>query len=242
MALIAEFEAEASFGQSAMRRTPTTLVREDTDLTPDGRLRVVCRATGDDLDAFEAALAEDPRVDALSVLSRADDPSEPAEDDGQRVYAIRLAIAADETAYAALVEADGQILGLEHDAEGVHARVRCPSREAFVALKEAWERHHGEFRTLGLYTECGGDGRTLSPKQREALAVALDLGYFDVPRRATLAQVAADLGVSDTAASQRIRRGCRELVRAAAPATAHDRSGGDGLHARQSDGGRHQNR
>lgn len=214
MGLIAEFEAEPPFGESAMRRAPTTtLVREDTDLTPDGGLRIVCRATGEGLDAFETALADDPWVDDVSVLTETDE---------YRVYALRLSIPASEAAYAALVEAGGQILALEHDVEGVHARVRCPSREAYVALKEAWEARYGEFRTLGLYTERGGNGRTLSPKQREALVVALDRGYFDVPRRATLAQVAADLGISDTAASQRIRRGCHELVRAAAPAATHD--------------------
>ena len=211
MALIAEFEADPPFGQRAMERAPsTTLVREETDLTPDGGIRIVCRATGDDLDAFEAALAADEAVADLTTL---------AETDESRVYAVRIAIPGDETAYAALVDCGGQILALEHDVDGVHARVRLPSREAYVALKEAWERRYGDLRTLGLYTERGGDGLALTPKQREALAVAIDRGYFDVPRRATLAEVAAELGVSDTAASQRIRRGCRELVRAAAPVT-----------------------
>ena len=215
MALIAEFEAEPPFGATAMARAPTTaLVREETDLTPDGTLRIVCRATGENLGAFEAAMADDPRVADLSVLTGTDD---------LRVYALRLTVATDEAAYAALVEAGGQILALEHDVDGVHARVRCPSREAYVALKEAWEARYGDFRTVGLYAERGGDGRTLSPKQREALTVALDRGYFDVPRHVTLAAVGAELGVSDTAASQRIRRGCRELVRAAAPAAVHGR-------------------
>jgi predicted DNA binding protein len=212
MGLIAEFEADAPFGQEGMARAPsTTLVREETDLTPDGRLRVVCRATGDDLDAFEAGLAADESVAALTTLTATDDC---------RVYALRLAARGDETAYATLVACGGQLLALEHDRDGVHARVRLPSREAYVELKEAWEERYGAFLTVGLYTEHGSDGLTLTPKQREALAVALDRGYFDVPRRSTLAEVAADLGISDTAASERIRRGCRELVRAAAPATA----------------------
>lgn len=209
--LIAEFDAEAPFGDTAMERAPTTtLVREETDLTPDGHLRVVCRATGDRLDAFETAMDADPWVADLLVLAATEE---------RRVYAIRLEVPADETAYAALVDAGGQILALEHDADGVHARIRCPSRETVVDLKEAWEARYGDFRVSGLYTERGGDGRALSPKQREALAVALDLGYFDVPRRATLADVAEELGVSDSAASQRIRRGCRELARPIASET-----------------------
>jgi hypothetical protein len=211
VSLIAEFDAEAPFGGAAMERAPTTtLVREETDLTPDGHLRIVCRATGEHLDAFETEMAEDSWVAGLSVLTG---------DEERRVYAVRLTVSVEEAAYAALVDAGGQILTLEHDVDGVHARVRCPSREAFVDLKEAWEARYGEFRVRGLYAEHGCDGQTLSPKQREALAVALDRGYFDVPRRATLADVADELGVSDSAASQRIRRGCRELARLVAPPT-----------------------
>ena len=218
MGLIAEFEADPPFGQRAMERAPsTTLVREETDLTSDGGLRIVCRATGDDLDAFETTLAADEKVVDLTILTETGD---------SRVYALRFAVPGDETAYATLVDCGGQILALEHDVDGVHARVRLPSREAYVALKAAWERQYGDLRTLGLYTERGGDGLTLTPKQREALVVAIDRGYFDVPRRATLAEVAAELGVSDTAASQRIRRGCRELVRAAAPVTITPDGGG----------------
>lgn len=50
--------------------------------------------------------------------------------------------------------------------------------------------------------------------QRETLLDALELGYFDVPRRTTLAELAAETGVSDNAISQRLRRGMKTLVRA----------------------------
>ncbi len=55
----------------------------------------------------------------------------------------------------------------------------------------------------------------LTDAQLEALTVALERGYFEVPRRATLADLAAELGVSDSAVSQRLRRGVAAvLVRA----------------------------
>jgi predicted DNA binding protein len=53
---------------------------------------------------------------------------------------------------------------------------------------------------------------TLTDEQREVLQVAHDLGYFDVPRSATLADVAAELGISSQAASERLRRGHRQLI------------------------------
>lgn len=52
----------------------------------------------------------------------------------------------------------------------------------------------------------------LTDAQRDALRVALEAGYFSVPRDVTLEGVADRLGISDTAASQRLRRGVRNVL------------------------------
>ncbi|MFW5938910.1 MAG: helix-turn-helix domain-containing protein [Halolamina sp.] len=54
----------------------------------------------------------------------------------------------------------------------------------------------------------------LTEIQRETLAAALDGGYFAVPRGATLQDLAREFDVSDTAISQRIRRGIARLLAA----------------------------
>lgn len=54
----------------------------------------------------------------------------------------------------------------------------------------------------------------LTDQQRQTLRIALDSGYFAIPREATLMDLADELGISDTAASQRIRRGLAALVAA----------------------------
>jgi predicted DNA binding protein len=59
-------------------------------------------------------------------------------------------------------------------------------------------------------TRRGGFG--VSDAQREILLAALEEGYFDVPRGINLTELAAEMGISDTAASQRIRRGVRSLL------------------------------
>lgn len=64
--------------------------------------------------------------------------------------------------------------------------------------------------------------RTLTPAQREALITAHQAGYFAVPREVTLAQVAERLGISDTAASQRLRRGMQNVLSDATDAHATD--------------------
>lgn len=56
------------------------------------------------------------------------------------------------------------------------------------------------------------DGAALTRPQREALATAWNLGYFEVPRQVTLEELGAELGVSDTAVSQRLRRGIAKVL------------------------------
>lgn len=57
-----------------------------------------------------------------------------------------------------------------------------------------------------------GSGRDITDPQREALQLAHERGYFDVPRRVTLTELATELGISDTGASERIRRGLTTLL------------------------------
>jgi predicted DNA binding protein len=54
----------------------------------------------------------------------------------------------------------------------------------------------------------------LSERQREAVAVALDLGYYDRPREATHADVAAALGCAPSTATEHLQKAESKLVRA----------------------------
>lgn len=48
---------------------------------------------------------------------------------------------------------------------------------------------------------------SLSAEQREAVSLAYRHGYFDVPRNCTIQDLADEVGISDSAFSQRLRRG-----------------------------------
>ena len=52
----------------------------------------------------------------------------------------------------------------------------------------------------------------LTSAQRETLILALENGYFEVPRQHSLNQLADELGISDSAVSQRLRRGLSSLL------------------------------
>jgi hypothetical protein len=55
---------------------------------------------------------------------------------------------------------------------------------------------------------------TLSPRQREAVETALDLGYYELPRATTHADVGDALGCAPNTASQHLRKAEAKLVRA----------------------------
>lgn len=57
----------------------------------------------------------------------------------------------------------------------------------------------------------------LTPKQREILCAAVESGFYDVPRRADMNELADRLGISQQAASTRLRRAHAALVRNTIP-------------------------
>ncbi|WP_049889245.1 helix-turn-helix domain-containing protein [Natronolimnohabitans innermongolicus] len=71
-------------------------------------------------------------------------------------------------------------------------------------------------------TSTGGEQFGLTAPQRELLAAAYDAGYFDVPRRTTLVELGEQLGISDSAVSQRLRRGLASLLESTVAAEVDD--------------------
>jgi len=79
----------------------------------------------------------------------------------------------------------------------------CSDRGIQVELEAVHSR--------GLPRESGF-AYDLSEPQREALQLALREGYFEVPRRTNLTELADRLDVSDSAVSQRIRRATETVL------------------------------
>lgn len=90
-----------------------------------------------------------------------------------------------------------------------------PNREALVAVIDA-ARDHGSVRLeratrASDAASAGIDPRDcpdtcLTKRQREALVVATELGYFEVPRLVTASEVAEVMGISKTAFLDRLKR------------------------------------
>lgn len=76
------------------------------------------------------------------------------------------------------------------------------------AREKALMRDGAVLQSLRPWTTRPG----LTPRQRTALEVARRLGYFGVPRRADLAAVAKELGVSRSSAAELLHRGVSRIL------------------------------
>lgn len=114
----------------------------------------------------------------------------------------------------AYVDQRGSILDAEADADGWQIRIRFIDREQFDAFRQALDEQGTGFELRDL-TEPGAPRQTfgeLTPDQRDAVVLARKRGYFEVPRRTTIREIAAELDISHQALSERLRRGLTNLI------------------------------
>ncbi|MFC6723308.1 helix-turn-helix domain-containing protein [Halobium palmae] len=110
--------------------------------------------------------------------------------------------------------ANGVILDMENDGVAWILTVWLPDRTELVHLWDYAQQHDVDIELLRVneYASLGKTDAGLTDSQREALLVALESGYFEEPRNATLSEVAAELDISQPAADGLLRRGIKRLV------------------------------
>lgn len=97
-----------------------------------------------------------------------------------------------------------------------HLELRFPSRESLSEFYRGCIDRGVALTVDGIYDRARADhGRAaaqLSDRQYETLRTAFETGYFGIPREITLKELSSRMGISDTAASQRLRRGLQTLL------------------------------
>lgn len=208
MSLIAEFTFRHP-GLPLMSTLAATGVELDVEQAvasdPDRPVLFVWAFDGD-LDAFEAAAAEDDTVESLTLVEDAGD---------RRLYRVQVSAATEMPLYPMDDRLQASRLGVTSSADGIEARLRFPDRESLSEYQPLVEEKGVDVTLRRVYGESDavfGGEYGLSAKQRDALETAVAAGYFEVPRRASLSDIAEDLGVSTQAVSERLRRGVTTLV------------------------------
>lgn len=116
--------------------------------------------------------------------------------------------------YQALIDHTAIILSAIKDGTRWEFDLRFPSNEALTAFREQITE-----KGIDLDVHCVSrsphpainpeDG--LSPAQHETLELAISKGYYSIPRKTTTAELGTQLGISDQAVVERLRRAMTTL-------------------------------
>lgn len=170
----------------------------------DGPIPLVLVSQGD-LSAFERHLAAHPKVAAFQKLA-------PFED--RTLYSIEWEVIPDGVIHG-LTTNGAQIIEAKGTGQGWRLALRFPSHEGLSAFQAHLQDANIPFTIERLNQgEESNQQRWagVTDEQRDALLLAAECGYYDVPRRCSSGDLAAELGISDQAVSERLRRGMLSLI------------------------------
>jgi hypothetical protein len=219
MSIVAEFTvgAEQFLLGRALRTGEEGVEIEIERVVPTSR-RVMpyVWVTGEDREAFESAVGATDEIHELLHLDTVGERS---------LYRIDWDETVESLIYG-MVETNATILEARGRADWLF-RIRFDGHESLSAFNDYCRDHDIKLDVRRVHeltaAELDDEPLDLTAEQREAIELALGRGYFEVPREATLADLAAELGVSQQAISERLRRGTRKVMRAAVDGTVGDR-------------------
>lgn len=172
--------------------------------TDPERDRHLFSVTSEDFDRLEAGLTADPTVRAHERVTRVGD---------EAVYAFTYSEEA-VLFSTEIARLNGVILEFENEGTTWRLKIWFPDR---AAAQQLWQFASDrdvdvELVRVNEYGSILEHRYGLTDPQREAVLLALEAGYFDEPRGATLGEVARELDISESSASRLLRRGLKRLV------------------------------
>lgn len=186
--------------EATMAETPeiTPVALHQTKVLDDGTCVTLLEVSGD-LDAFDRVLAHHDVVIEHTIAGDRDG------------FVYLLSDPHDLTRYLMRLQDESEVIvrmPLEYTGDGGLRGTVLGTDEAFQrtvdALPDALEF---EVESMGDYhREAGTVFSTLTDRQREILGTAIGKGYYEVPRRASQADIADELGVATATVSEHLRR------------------------------------
>lgn len=161
---------------------------------------------GSEPERFMEAAEEEAEITDVRLLESVDDGA-----------LFRAEWSPNATLIRGLSQLDATILESVGSAQQWRFEVRAQDRDTFIEFQEVFRAEGIPISLIRLYDLAemvGGDRRSLTPKQRDALIRAYREGYYDQPRAVTQEALGEQLGISHRAVSERLRRGTRNLISA----------------------------
>jgi predicted DNA binding protein len=179
--------------------------------------RLQAPASSIEAEAIESAFTADPAIDSYQYLTDDSDDTEAMSISDehateQRLYYIEWVD--DRSVLGQLVEQSGIVTSATLDAGGWHVTLTFPARGDLSTAYEVWETNNWKIYVDRIGADAGEFTETvgLTDEQHQAMERAVELGYYEIPRRITLEELAADLEISHQALSERLRRANRNLI------------------------------
>lgn len=206
MSVVCEFELlSAALPLTAVADAAGTILTIDDVMSGTrGAPALVFSTTGVDPAVLEGAMDDhDPVVEYVALESA--------------VVESRYRVAIDTAhtdIYTRLIDRRTHPMGAVVTGRGWKITAQFADRDDLDAFRQAFNERGVRFRPHRVVeaTAESTDDFGLSAPQHEALRAAHEMGYFEVPREATLSDLAEELGTTTSALSERLRRAQRQLV------------------------------
>lgn len=160
--------------------------------------------TNAETDTVTAAFSDDPTVESIVEVTEFSD----------EIFCHIEWSEAVERRINTFVDKEGSILSAVASDGDWQLRVRFTSQAQLDEFREHFEDQEYTFQLVEL-TDPDTPHRhydALTDTQQEALLLALELGYYQVPREITIGELAEELDVSHQAVSELLRRGTGNLI------------------------------
>lgn len=200
------FRLEHPIFRETLRRVPDTELHWVRTVPGESGSRLLLWVETDDMDAFRDAVAADETIDEIVRTVAVS---------GRHLCEFELSeVGADVDLYTVLLETGSVVQYATVTQDGWEGHFGFADQQALSSFFDAAQDFGIEYRVDRVYTPRDGDAMAdeLTDAQREALRTAMDIGYFDIPRENGLEELGSALGISDSAASERLRRGIRSLI------------------------------
>ncbi len=155
--------------------------------------------------AFEDRVQNHPSVDSFEIRETHDE---------RTLYAFEWRSSRD-LVLEGIQAVGGSLLEGTGTAERWRFEIRYPTHEALAEFQAFCLDGNISFEVARIYNPTkpeAGPWFGLSQPQREALVLATEEGYFAIPRQISTKELGRELGISDQAVTERLRRGISRLM------------------------------
>ncbi|ARS89318.1 helix-turn-helix domain-containing protein [Natrarchaeobaculum aegyptiacum] len=207
MAVIAHLRVPAdSFELGRILELEATGTIELENMVPLGEKAVPFFSVSDAVrESFEQNVENHPSVERIVEVTRHDD---------ERLYSLDWNIGRD-VFLQGVIELQGQLLSATGTVNTWEFEIRFPTHEALSDFQEYCSNAHIPLEVGRIYNPVRpGTGMWygVTEPQRETLMRAVQGGYYSIPRRMSTQDLADDLGISDQAVTERLRRAIETLT------------------------------